>query len=182
MTDVIYRKLFVGGLDFNATNSESLRKYFEQFGEVIEAVVIYDKPTGRSKGYGFVTFASADDAQNAISTPKPIIDGRKANCNLAYVGAKRGVQGSGVMPLADDHNNVNNMQWQYDFNSGRYTFPQVYYSYYPGYPFYNYPPQPYSIPSYTTTPNQPEIQTQNQILKYSEYHPNFEYKKQYKES
>lgn len=53
--DTTYTKVFVGGLAWE-TKSESLRSYFEQFGDIIEAVVITDKHTGRSKGYGFVSF------------------------------------------------------------------------------------------------------------------------------
>lgn len=53
--DTTYSKVFVGGLAWE-TQSEMLQRYFEQFGEILEAVVISDKNTGRSKGYGFVSF------------------------------------------------------------------------------------------------------------------------------
>lgn len=53
--DTTYTKVFVGGLAWE-TQKETMRKYFEQFGEILEAVVITDKNTGRSKGYGFVRF------------------------------------------------------------------------------------------------------------------------------
>jgi RNA recognition motif-containing protein len=53
--DTTYTKVFVGGLALE-TQKETMRKYFEQFGEILEAVVITDKNTGRSKGYGFVCF------------------------------------------------------------------------------------------------------------------------------
>ena len=52
--DATYTKVFVGGLAWE-TQSETMRRYFEQFGEILEAVVITDKNTGRSKGYGFVS-------------------------------------------------------------------------------------------------------------------------------
>lgn len=55
--DTTYTKVFVGGLAWE-TQKETMRKYFEQFGEILEAVVITDKNTGRSKGYGFVCFFS----------------------------------------------------------------------------------------------------------------------------
>lgn len=51
--DTTYTKLFVGGLAWE-TQKETMKKYFEQFGDILEAVVITDKATGRSKGYGFV--------------------------------------------------------------------------------------------------------------------------------
>nr|GMD26155.1 RNA-binding protein 24 isoform X1 [Ipomoea batatas] len=50
--DTTYTKVFVGGLAWE-TQKETMEKYFEQFGEILEAVVISDKATGRSKGYGF---------------------------------------------------------------------------------------------------------------------------------
>lgn len=52
--DTTYTKVFVGGLAWE-TQSETMRHYFAQFGEILEAVVITDKNTGRSKGYGFVS-------------------------------------------------------------------------------------------------------------------------------
>ena len=52
--DTTFTKVFVGGLAWE-TQSDTMRRYFEQFGEILEAVVITDKNTGRSKGYGFVS-------------------------------------------------------------------------------------------------------------------------------
>lgn len=86
--DTTYTKVFVGGLAWE-THRETMRLYFEQFGEILEAVVITDKSTGRSKGYGFVTFRGPDSARRACVDASPIIDGRRANCNLAALGARR---------------------------------------------------------------------------------------------
>jgi RNA recognition motif-containing protein len=86
-TDTTYTKLFVGGLRWETT-TDKLREYFSQFGEITEAVVIMDRQTGRSKGYGFVTFSTPEGAAKASSNPYPNIDGRRANCNLAALGAK----------------------------------------------------------------------------------------------
>ena len=47
-------KLFVGGIPYD-TNDDSLREFFIQFGEIKEAVVIRDRDTLKSKGYGFVS-------------------------------------------------------------------------------------------------------------------------------
>lgn len=52
--DTTHTKIFVGGLPYH-TNDASLRKYFETFGDIDEAVVITDKQTGKSRGYGFVS-------------------------------------------------------------------------------------------------------------------------------
>ncbi|KAF9671050.1 hypothetical protein SADUNF_Sadunf12G0006500 [Salix dunnii] len=86
--DTTYTKIFVGGLPWE-TRSDSLQRYFEQFGEIKEAVVIIDRSTGRSKGYGFVTFKDPGSATRACQNPYPVIDGRRANCNLAAFGAQK---------------------------------------------------------------------------------------------
>jgi len=52
--DNTFTKLFVGGLPYHTTD-ETLRAFFLQFGEIEEAVVIHDRVTGKSKGYGFVS-------------------------------------------------------------------------------------------------------------------------------
>ncbi|KAF5958132.1 hypothetical protein HYC85_005357 [Camellia sinensis] len=83
--DTTYTKVFVGGLAWE-TQSETLRRHFEQYGQILEAVVITDKHTGRSKGYGFVTFCDSESAKKACVDPNPVIDGRRANCNLASLG------------------------------------------------------------------------------------------------
>ncbi|KAB1205193.1 RNA-binding protein 24 [Morella rubra] len=85
--DTTYTKIFVGGLAWE-TQRETLKRYFEQFGEILEAAVIVDKNTGRSKGYGFVTFKDPDSARRACRYQYPVIDGRRANCNLAAFGAR----------------------------------------------------------------------------------------------
>ncbi|KAF5946710.1 hypothetical protein HYC85_016938 [Camellia sinensis] len=86
--DTTYTKVFVGGLAWE-TQKETMKKYFEQFGEILEAVVITDKTTGRSKGYGFVTFREPEAAMRACVDAAPVIDGRRANCNLASLGVQR---------------------------------------------------------------------------------------------
>lgn len=52
--DNTFTKLFVGGLPYHTTD-ETLQAYFQQFGEIEEAVVIHDRVTRKSKGYGFVS-------------------------------------------------------------------------------------------------------------------------------
>uniref|UniRef100_A0A146MGV3 RRM domain-containing protein n=1 Tax=Schistosoma mansoni TaxID=6183 RepID=A0A146MGV3_SCHMA len=85
--DTTLTKIFVGGLPYHTTD-ESLRCFFDQFGPIDEAVVITDRQTGKSRGYGFVTMTRTEDALLAIRDPNPCIDGRKANVNLAVLGAK----------------------------------------------------------------------------------------------
>lgn len=59
------KKLYVGGLPYSTTEDQ-LRDAFAQAGAVSSAIIIMDKMTGRSKGFGFVEFASDDDATKAI--------------------------------------------------------------------------------------------------------------------
>ena len=59
------KKLFVGNLDWGATDEE-LKDMFTEFGEIEEAIIIKDKFSGRSKGFGFVTFVNEEDADKAI--------------------------------------------------------------------------------------------------------------------
>ena len=59
------KKLYVGGLPYSTTDAE-LKDAFSKAGAVASAVVIMDKMTGRSKGFGFVEFSSDEDATKAI--------------------------------------------------------------------------------------------------------------------
>jgi len=80
---IMSKKLFVGGLSWN-TNDAGLRQSFSRFGEVTEANVINDRDTGRSRGFGFVTFANAPDADAAISAMDgSSLDGRTIKVNEA---------------------------------------------------------------------------------------------------
>ncbi|XP_073127763.1 probable RNA-binding protein ARP1 [Henckelia pumila] len=88
VVDTTLTKVFVGGLAWE-TPKEAMRDHFHKYGEILEAVIISDKLTGRSKGYGFVTFKDAEAARKACEDAAPIINGRRANCNLAALGAKR---------------------------------------------------------------------------------------------
>ena len=57
--------MYVGNLPFSVT-SDNLKKLFSPYGEITEATVISDKFSGRSKGFGFVTFADKASAEKAI--------------------------------------------------------------------------------------------------------------------
>ena len=52
--DTTFTKIFVGGLPYHTTD-KSLREFFDKFGDIEEAVVITDRQTGKSRGYGFVS-------------------------------------------------------------------------------------------------------------------------------
>lgn len=59
------RKIFVGGIAAEVSN-EDLQSYFTQFGEVTQAQVKIDRTTGRSRGFAFVEFATAEACKNAL--------------------------------------------------------------------------------------------------------------------
>ena len=77
------KKLFVGSLSWN-TGDDQLHQAFAQFGEVTEAKVISDRDTGRSRGFGFVTFADDDAADKAIAAMNNTeLDGRTIRVDVA---------------------------------------------------------------------------------------------------
>ncbi|OGK28869.1 RNA-binding protein [Candidatus Roizmanbacteria bacterium RIFCSPHIGHO2_02_FULL_40_9] len=75
-------KLFIGGLPWSVTN-DTLRELFSQYGEITEAIIITDRDSGRSKGFGFVTFANEADAQKALEMDGKEVEGRKIIVNIA---------------------------------------------------------------------------------------------------
>jgi len=76
-------KLYVGGLPYS-TQEDALREYFSAAGEVTSAVIIMDKMSGRSKGFGFVEMTNDDEAQKAISMfNDQEFEGRKLTVNEA---------------------------------------------------------------------------------------------------
>jgi RNA-binding protein Musashi len=70
-------KLFIGGISWD-TNEERLKDYFQSFGEVVEAVIMKDRTTGRARGFGFVVFSDPSIAERVIKE-KHSIDGRMVN-------------------------------------------------------------------------------------------------------
>ena len=77
------QNLFVGSLAY-ATTDDTLKAFFESIGEVTSARVITDRDSGRSKGFGFVEFASEDDNQKAVDQLNgKELDGRTISVSLA---------------------------------------------------------------------------------------------------
>ena len=83
-------RLFCGGLAW-ATTTEDLRDAFAPFGEVVDAKVVTDRDTGRSRGFGFVTFATAEAAQSARES----MDGAQLGGRTIRVDLARERQGGG---------------------------------------------------------------------------------------
>ena len=76
-------KIYVGNLSFDI-DSEKLRELFASYGEIEEAIVISDKFSGRSKGFGFVTFKDEEGAKKAIAEMNDKeVEGRKLKVNEA---------------------------------------------------------------------------------------------------
>ena len=89
------KKLFVGSLSWNTTD-EGLRRAFEKFGEVLEAKVIKDRETDRSRGFGFVSFANPKDAMDAMAAMDgQELDGRTIKVNEAQERERTGGGGGG---------------------------------------------------------------------------------------
>lgn len=74
-------KLFIGGISWD-TDEERLKDYFRKYGEVVEAVIMRDRATGRARGFGFVVFADPAVAERVIMD-KHMIDGRTVSCFFA---------------------------------------------------------------------------------------------------
>ncbi|KAK1301809.1 hypothetical protein QJS10_CPB12g01081 [Acorus calamus] len=87
--DTTQRKLFIRGLGWDTT-TDGLRSLFSAYGDLDEAVVIMDKSTGKSKGYGFITFHHIDGALLALKEPSKKIDGRMTVTQLAAAGNTAG--------------------------------------------------------------------------------------------
>ncbi len=89
------KKLFVGGLSWGTTD-DGLHQAFERFGEIVEAKVITDRETGRSRGFGFVTFANDEGAISAVSEMNGAqLDGRTIRVNEAENQVQRRGGGGG---------------------------------------------------------------------------------------
>ncbi len=88
-------KLFVGSLSWN-TEDRGLENAFSHYGEITESKVITDRETGRSRGFGFVTFADAACAKKAAQEMNgAAIDGRNVNVDIAQERGGRGGGGGG---------------------------------------------------------------------------------------
>ena len=77
--DTTWTKLFVGGLPYHTTD-KSLREHFEVYGDIDEAVVITDRQTGKSRGYGFVSTVSFTDKFIKLKYLAKFIDFELSKC------------------------------------------------------------------------------------------------------
>ncbi|EJT97372.1 RNA-binding domain-containing protein [Dacryopinax primogenitus] len=83
----------IGNLSWN-TNDDTLRSAFSQFGQVLDCIVMKDRESGRSRGFGFVTFGTSQEAQAAIDgLNEQDLDGRRIRVNLANARPPQGGSG-----------------------------------------------------------------------------------------
>ena len=78
------KKLFVGNIDWNSSEDD-LQSMFSPYGEIEEVVIIKDKYTNRSKGFGFITFSDDADADKAVAE----LNGYKLNNREIVVNEAR---------------------------------------------------------------------------------------------
>ena len=88
-------KLFVGNLSFNTTEND-LQDAFAAHGQVVEATLMMDRMTGRSRGFAFVTYSTPEEAQKAIEAMNGAqVDGRALTVNVARPKEERPPGGGG---------------------------------------------------------------------------------------
>ncbi|EHA98115.1 Heterogeneous nuclear ribonucleoproteins A2/B1 [Heterocephalus glaber] len=113
-----FRKLFIGGLNFETTE-ESLRNYYKQWGKLTDCVVLRDPASKRSRGSGFVTFSSMGEVDAAMAARPHSIDGRVVEPKRAVAREESGKSGTHVtvkkgfgFVTFDDHDPVDKIVLQ----------------------------------------------------------------------
>ncbi|KAG5527639.1 hypothetical protein RHGRI_028534 [Rhododendron griersonianum] len=110
-------KLFVGGIPYS-TDEMSLRETFAQYGEVVEARIVTDRETGRSRGFAFVSYTSSDEASSAIQAlDGKDFQGRMVRVNYAVEKSRTGGFGSGGGGYSGSNYGANG-----DYGSGGTSF------------------------------------------------------------
>ncbi|KAI9437457.1 hypothetical protein H4582DRAFT_2111763 [Lactarius indigo] len=88
-------KIYVGNLSWNTTD-DSLNAAFSEFGQVLDAIVMRDRDTGRSRGFAFVTYGSEAEANTAVENMnEQELDGRRVRVNIANARPSGGGGGRG---------------------------------------------------------------------------------------
>eukprot|EP00658_Telonema_sp_P-2_P031245 TRINITY_DN2342_c0_g1_i2.p1 TRINITY_DN2342_c0_g1~~TRINITY_DN2342_c0_g1_i2.p1 ORF type:complete len:508 (+),score=98.35 TRINITY_DN2342_c0_g1_i2:149-1672(+) len=84
------RKLFMGGLAMEATE-EGIKKYFSKFGEVTEVMIMTDPPTGKPRGFGFLSFDTIEAANACIAQGHHMVCGKMVECKRSEPKGGKGV-------------------------------------------------------------------------------------------
>ena len=77
-----FRKVFVGSLNYNTTE-ESLRSHFEKYGQLVDCVVMKESKTGKSRGFGFVTYSNSYMVDEMMKNRPHRLDGRELETKRA---------------------------------------------------------------------------------------------------
>lgn len=88
-----FRKVFVGSLNYN-TSEESLRNHFEQFGELVDCVIMKESKTGKSRGFGFVTYSKSTMVDEMMKNRPHKLDGRELETKRATPREESGKPGA----------------------------------------------------------------------------------------
>ncbi|KAI0656312.1 hypothetical protein C8Q70DRAFT_1046931 [Cubamyces menziesii] len=81
-------RYFVGGLS-HSTTSDSMRTFFSQYGKVVDCTVMVDRETGRSKGFGFVTFEDASNTEQLVGQANLFLDDKQIEVKVAQPRSQR---------------------------------------------------------------------------------------------
>eukprot|EP00927_Polykrikos_kofoidii_P077426 TRINITY_DN74363_c0_g1_i1.p1 TRINITY_DN74363_c0_g1~~TRINITY_DN74363_c0_g1_i1.p1 ORF type:complete len:311 (+),score=26.73 TRINITY_DN74363_c0_g1_i1:191-1123(+) len=100
MADLSDNKIYVGGLA-PETSNETLEAHFSQYGEIVDCVVMIDKGTNRSRGFGFVTYREASSVNAALGTSN-VLDGREVSCKKAMRDHAVTPPASGPKPMGQE--------------------------------------------------------------------------------
>ncbi|XP_022154392.1 glycine-rich RNA-binding protein RZ1A [Momordica charantia] len=115
MAEEVEYRCFIGGLSWS-TSDRSLKEAFEKFGHLLEAKVVVDKFSGRSRGFGFVTFDEKKAMDEAIKAMNGMdLDGRSITVDKAQPNQGSGRDHDGDRPRGRDHDRDRNR----DFGGGR---------------------------------------------------------------
>ncbi|XP_031816107.1 protein boule-like isoform X8 [Sarcophilus harrisii] len=114
---VIPNRIFVGGIDFK-TNENDLRKFFAQYGSVKEVKIVNDR-AGVSKGYGFITFETQEDAQKILQEAEKLnYKDKKLNIGPAIRKQQVGIPRSSIMPAAGTMYLTTSTGYPYTYHNG----------------------------------------------------------------
>ncbi|XP_078084778.1 protein boule-like isoform X3 [Mustelus asterias] len=114
---VIPNRIFVGGIDFK-TNENDLRKFFAQYGTVKEVKIVNDR-AGVSKGYGFITFETQEDAQKILQEAEKLnYKDKKLNIGPAIRKQQVGIPRTSLMPAAGTMYLTTSTGYPYTYHNG----------------------------------------------------------------
>ena len=89
----VFRKVFVGSLNYSTTD-ESLRNHFSQFGELVDSVIMKESKTGKSRGFGFVTYSNSAMVDEMMKNRPHKLDGRELETKRATPREESGKPGA----------------------------------------------------------------------------------------